>query len=64
MSNPETDSQEEENVFLIPFLKYCESNPVSTIRELMDAPPEVKNLLRVHQLRPIMMKHIFSTKFA
>ena len=60
--DPQTDSQEEENAFLTPFLKYCESNRITAVRELEDAPLEVKNLLRAHQLRPMMMKHIFIGK--
>ena len=64
MPDPQTDSQDEENAFLTPFLKYCESNPITAVRELEDAPEEVKNLLRAHQLRPMMMKHIFIGKIS
>ena len=60
MSEPDRDSQKEENAFLTPFLKYFESNCVAVVRDLEGAPSEVRNLLRVHHLRPMMMKHIFS----
>ena len=56
----QSSSIDDTNSFLEPFYKFCETNPIASVRDLEGAPREVKNLLRAHHLRPKMMKHLFT----
>ena len=56
------ESLVEKSEFLAPFVKYCESNNVNVVRDLEAAPKEVRNLLEVHHLRPMIMKYLYSGK--
>ena len=60
----EDESLVEKSEFLAPFEKYCESRNVNVVRDLEAAPKEVRNLLEVHHLRPMIMKYLYSGKVA
>ena len=58
------ESLVEKNEFLAPFETYCQSHNVNVVKDLEVAPREVRNLLEVHHLRPMIMKYLYSGKVA
>ena len=60
--NLDEDAELRGNPFLEDFLKFCQSKLVTSLRDLEAAPMQVQNLLKAHQYRPKMMKHIMVTR--